>query len=99
LTRMLALVLDDHLTPEDQRLKLARGDPALREPRREEATAMDLPTVPAVPGDEASENRQKAHGAGVGVALGEPPPIGPQGNTAGRGRPGFAEPAACLELP
>lgn len=60
---------------------------------------MDLPAVPALPGDEASEDRQQTNRGFIRIRPGAPTPIGPKGNTAERRRRVVAKPAAALQLP
>lgn len=77
---VLALVVADLLAVEDQGEELTRGDAAAAVARREEIAVVDLPAIPADPGNEPGEDREQAHGARIRIPGTEPPPERPGGD-------------------
>ena len=74
--RVLASILGDLLSPEDQRVEVAGGNAAFGESRREQTTAVHLPALPAIPRQVAREDRHQLERAWVRLGTGEPVAIG-----------------------
>jgi len=94
---VLALQLADQLTPENQRVEIARADAAAAIARREQTAAVTLPAIPTIPRQIAGEDREQLQRTWTCVSAGAPGAVGSGGDTTRYSGIGVAEGKALLE--